>query len=524
MPKGKTDCQLDALEMAKAILGGWCVVGASFRGNEGVSGLNKGGQPVLSTGRAGEDGTPWTSYIDIDFVAEANALRLDFCLETEAIPTDAPDRVLSDGVSVWANGAPVLNGAPPVDQAPKLRAPAMPVAETAGGLRFGLSSIVRLARGQVNSLRIATGALGAAGILSTLTVTSAEAAPGGEPGNPNNDNNGNASTVGNANNAHSQAGGNGNGVGGSNGGGGTVTDPALVEEVDTTDSKTAANNDTVEVVQNSSTTVDLVANDVAPGQSVIFITEINGQAVEPGDTVTLSTGETITINADGTVTITADGDPTSFTFEYTAAYGTGNANQSDTATVTVNTVPCFVAGTMIRTDRGDIPVERLKVGQLVRTRDDGYQPIRWIGQRTLPAEGKMAPVRIARDTFGQHGAVMVSPLHRILVQNEHAELLFGTSEVLAAARDLIDDKRVRQIEGGQVHYVHLLFDRHQVVWSEGLQSESFLPGPQTTHCFEAETIAEICEIFPEIDPLTGAGYGPSVRPALKRFEARLLVA
>ena len=285
-----------------------------------------------------------------------------------------------------------------------------------------------------------------------------------------------------------------------------------------------ANDDVVEVVQNTSTTVDLVANDDAPGQSVIFITAINGQPVEAGDTVVLTSGETITINADGTVTITADGDPTGFTFEYTAAFGNGNANQQDTATVTVNTVPCFVAGTMIRTERGDMPVERLQVGQMVMTRDDGLQPIRWIGQRTLPAEGRMAPVQIARNTFGEHGTVMVSPLHRILVRNEHAELLFGSNEVLAAAQDLIDGRQIRQIEGGQVHYVHLLFDRHQVLWSEGLLSESFLPGPQTTHCFEEETVAEICHIFPEIDPRTGAGYGPAARPALRRFEARLLVA
>ena len=505
MPQGNTGTGANALKMAKAILGGWRVIGASFSGNDGASGLNAAGRPVLSTGRAGEPGTPWTSYIDIDFIAEDDALRLDFELETEAIPVDAPERLLADGVSVWTNGAPVRFGPPPVDQAPKLRPPAMPVADSNGGLRFGLTSIVGLTKGQVNTLRIATGALGTAGILSMLTVTSAQAAPGGVPGNPGNGNNGNDNTVGNAG-----SGGNSGGNNGGNGNGGG--------------SGTIANDDTVEVVRNSSVTVNLVANDTAPGQSVIFINAINGQPVEAGDTVVLSTGETITINEDGTVTITADGDPTSFTFEYTAAFGTGNANQSDTATVTVNTVPCFVAGTMIRTDRGDMPVERLSVGQMVMTRDDGLQPIRWIGRRTLPAEGNMAPVRIARNTFGEHGTVMVSPLHRILVRNEHAELLFGSNEVLAAARDLIDGTHIQQIEGGQVQYVHLLFDRHQVLWSEGLLSESFLPGPQTTHCFEDETIAEICHIFPEIDPHTGAGYGPAARPALKRFEARLLVA
>ena len=136
----------------------------------------------------------------------------------------------------------------------------------------------------------------------------------------------------------------------------------------------------------------------------------------------------------------------------------------------------------------------------------------------------MAPVEITRNTFGSHGLVRVSPLHRVLVQNMHAELLFGSSEVLVAARDLVDGKAVRQINGGWVEYYHLLFDRHQIIWSDGLASESFLPGPQTQSCFEDRMVEEITTLFPELDPRTGEGYGPAARPALKHFEARLLVA
>ena len=112
----------------------------------------------------------------------------------------------------------------------------------------------------------------------------------------------------------------------------------------------------------------------------------------------------------------------------------------------------------------------------------------------------------------------------MLIRNVHAELLFGSSEVLIAARDLIDGHRVRQVEGGRVEYVHILFDEHQVVWSEGLETESFLPGPQTTHCFEQETVDEIKEIFPELNTLTGEGYGPAARPTLRQFEAKLLAS
>ncbi len=268
-------------------------------------------------------------------------------------------------------------------------------------------------------------------------------------------------------------------------------------------------------------TVDVQANDLNLTGGTVTITHINDVAVSPGDSVTLTTGQTVTLNADGTLNMVGNDESEDVAFTYEVQSSTG-----DTAVgfIIVDTVPCFVSGTMIRTEAGEVPVERLEVGQKVVTRDDGAQPIRWIGRRVMAAEGEMAPVEISAGTFGDHGRLCVSPLHRVLVENAQAELLFGTHEVLVAARDLVDGKRVTKRTGGLVEYVHILFDDHQVVWSDGMLSESFLPGPQTTHCFEEERIAEICALFPELDPKTGAGYGPAARPALKRHEARLLVA
>ena len=94
--------------------------------------------------------------------------------------------------------------------------------------------------------------------------------------------------------------------------------------------------------------------------------------------------------------------------------------------------------------------------------------------------------------------------------------------MLVAARHLVNGRSVRRIEGGMVEYVHLLFDAHEVVFSEGLPTESFLPGPQTTAVFEADILDEICTLFPELDPRTGDGYGPAARRTLKEFEGRVL--
>ncbi|MEN8891826.1 Hint domain-containing protein [Planktotalea arctica] len=281
-----------------------------------------------------------------------------------------------------------------------------------------------------------------------------------------------------------------------------------------------ANDDSFTVDPNGSKTIDVQANDTNASGSAITITHINGQAVTVGSIITLGTGQTVQLNADGTFDVVGDGDTETVNFTYAIENASGN---TDTGFVTLDMVPCFVAGTLIETDQGRMPVEVLEAGDMILTHDQGYQPLRWIGQRKVAASGKMAPIEIAANTFGEHGVLRVSPLHRILLQDEMAELLFGESEVLVAARELVNDDSVRVREGGDVRYVHLLFDQHQIVISNGLESESFLPGGQITNLFEEEAIAEICALFPELDPHTGAGYSQSARRILRKHEAALLL-
>ncbi len=267
--------------------------------------------------------------------------------------------------------------------------------------------------------------------------------------------------------------------------------------------------------------LDVLANDTNNGPGSLTITHINGQAVIVGDTVTLNSGQTVQLNADGTLGLVGDGDTEQFSFTYTAENSSG---VSDTAFVLVDSVPCFVAGTMILTPDGNRAVETLEPGDMVMTRDEGAQPLRWIGRRRIAAAGDFAPIVIEANTFGTHQRLALSPLHRVLIRDSLAELLFGEDEVLVAARDLVNDHSVRRVEGGEVEYVHILFDRHQVVYSEGLQTESFLPGPQTVSSFEAEIVDEICAIFPELCRETGRGYSPAARRTLKRYEAQLLMS
>ncbi|KHA50589.1 Hint domain-containing protein [Sulfitobacter geojensis] len=300
----------------------------------------------------------------------------------------------------------------------------------------------------------------------------------------------------------------------------TNYDSNLLIAGDSVQTGLVALSDNIDLFPDGDKVIDVLANDINNGPGSLTITQINGVDVVAGDTITLPTGQTVELNADGTFTVTGDGDVENFNFTYTI----DNGIDTDVGFVNATGVPCFVAGTMIATPEGERPAETLVPGDLVLTQDDGPQPLRWIGTREVAATGDFAPIHIRANTFGMHRDLLVSPLHRVLIRDNLAELLFGEAEVLIAARDLVNDRSVRRRAGGEVTYVHLLFDRHQVVFSEGLETESFLPGPQTTKSFEREIVDEICAIFPEIDPETGQGYSPAARRTLKRYEADLLRA
>ena len=160
----------------------------------------------------------------------------------------------------------------------------------------------------------------------------------------------------------------------------------------------------------------------------------------------------------------------------------------------------------------------------MQTRDRGLQPIRWIGHRQVEADGALAPVRIRQGALGNHRTLLVSPNHRVALRDARVEMLFGEDEVLVAAKHLVDGDKVQSLPSHAVTYVHLLFDQHEVIYSDGLPTESFLPGPQAVDIFEQETLDEIYALFPESCHETGDGYGRAARVILKAHEAAVLTA
>ncbi len=187
-------------------------------------------------------------------------------------------------------------------------------------------------------------------------------------------------------------------------------------------------------------------------------------------------------------------------------------------------VPCFTAGTPIITQNGERSVELLQSGDMVLTLDHGFQPLRWIGRRTVEGRGALAPVRFAAGSLGNDAPLMVSPHHRMMLRGWRLEMHFGEAEALVPAISLVNGDTICQVDCDEITYVHLMFDCHEIVYGGGIPSESFMPGAQGLGAMEQAVQEEIFTLFPELREGGAEAYGAEARPALRVQEARLLFA
>lgn len=140
---------------------------------------------------------------------------------------------------------------------------------------------------------------------------------------------------------------------------------------------------------------------------------------------------------------------------------------------TTSGAPCYCRGTLIRTNRGDVPVEALAAGELVAIHDGTLEPIRWIGRRSydpafIAGNHLMLPVCIKAGALADgvpERDLHVSPGHAMFVDGRLVpawRLINGVSVVQAAAAVTT------------VTYYHVELGRHAVILAEGAPAESFL--------------------------------------------------
>lgn len=193
-------------------------------------------------------------------------------------------------------------------------------------------------------------------------------------------------------------------------------------------------------------------------------------------------------------------------------------------------VICFTPGTRIRTQEGVSLIENLCEGDLVQTKDNGLQPLRWIGKRRMSgarlfAMPRLRPIRIVGGALGLErpdADLLVSPEHRMLIKGPQAQTLFNTSEVLVTAKDLINGSTITvDMQVREVTYIHILLEQHQVLWANGLETESFHPASAAFSTLDQNDRQRLLAECPELerDPHT---YGSFARRTLSASEAAIL--
>jgi len=223
-----------------------------------------------------------------------------------------------------------------------------------------------------------------------------------------------------------------------------------------------------------------------------------------GDTVNIYafTSEGLLGLTNSVVGFVADG-PIDPAVTYSISYASGTPSVAYSS-LTI----CFAAGTQILTGHGgQAAIEDLKQGDLVLTKDHGPQEIRWIGMRHLTVREltqtpSLRPIRIQAGAMGGGrplNDLIVSPQHRVLVSSKIVQKMFGEKEVLVAAKQLVAIDGIDVVDDiKDVTYYHFLCNQHEIVFANGVQTESLYTGPQAMKSLSKEARDEVLMIFPEL--------------------------
>ena len=193
-------------------------------------------------------------------------------------------------------------------------------------------------------------------------------------------------------------------------------------------------------------------------------------------------------------------------------------------------VICFAPGTRIATQGGQRLIEHLRPGDHVLTRDNGPAEVLWMGHRRMTGARlyvmpHLRPIRFRAGAVGMDEPdqdLIVSPQHRMLIRGPSARALFNVDEVLVEASALVNDRTIlidRSLR--EVTYVHVLLAEHNVIWANGLMTESFHPANCEFDAIEVGQRGGLLKVLPGVDT-DPHSYGGYARRNLSASEAAIL--
>lgn len=231
--------------------------------------------------------------------------------------------------------------------------------------------------------------------------------------------------------------------------------------------------------------------------------------VAPGSNITQTTETVTTFDHETTIDLNGDG--------IIQPSEVGNGNFNTAVGITISAAVCYAEGTLISCVDGLRRVEDLKEGDLVQTMDNGVQPVIWNGRTVyssldLLSNRKLLPISISAKRTSTGNDLRVTRQHRML----DARGCF----VKATDIEQLPHSNTRIAKGvRKVAYHHLLLPRHEVIFANGLASESFYPGPEAMRALGRIGRAKVESRIPGLasKPVEDV-YGPLARPMAKRSE------
>jgi len=249
------------------------------------------------------------------------------------------------------------------------------------------------------------------------------------------------------------------------------------------------------------------------------LSNVNGEDLRSSEimVITTSDGQRYFFLTDGSATSATMG-----------AFPNG-AHSIDNVDTAADVLICFSVGTDIETPNGNRKVEDLRVGDVITTLS-GPKTLRWIGVRPICArelreKPHFRPVIIKKDALGTgrpSADLSVSPNHRVLLSGWQMELSFATEAMLCASKHLVNNTTIKTDSGAtSAEYYHLMFDEHEIVFSNGLPTESLLAGTMSTAIGSVATEYEFKELFGAraklVTSMKSAAY-----PLMRHYEAKLV--
>lgn len=182
------------------------------------------------------------------------------------------------------------------------------------------------------------------------------------------------------------------------------------------------------------------------------------------------------------------------------AGGNGGGSGSDAG--------CFLRGTCIATPEGEVRIEDLRIGDLVKTADGKAVAIKWIGRQLYRKAGSawqdsVMPVRVSRNALGRQ-----APRADLYLSANHALYLDG---VLIRVKELVNGTSIAQAlpeDTGEIEYFNILLDTHEVILAEGVPAETFLVRGANHEIFT--NFAEYERLFPADARSTMEPFAPVV--------------